>query len=112
MYFYTTLHNSDTYRAAHGEVVALEEVGPASLLVHDAARPTRGQTQTLAGQLDATVLTFGHVDGTEQRLDDRPTARSVPQTWDRNTAFKHPEAFELRHGGDGDHHYNQYTSNV
>lgn len=70
------------YRTSHGELVTLEEAGPASLLVHDAARPTRGQTQGLAGQLHPTVLTFGHVDAAEQRLDDRPTARSVPQTWD------------------------------
>lgn len=58
------------YRTAHRELVTFEEVGPASLLVHDAARPTCRQTQALAGQLNSTVLTFGHVDGTEQRLDD------------------------------------------
>lgn len=68
-----------THRAAHGELFTLEEAGPASFLVHDAARPACSQTQALAGQLYAAVLTFWHVDGAEQRLDDRPTARSVPQ---------------------------------
>lgn len=75
-----TACNTEAYRTANRELVTFEEVGPASLLVHDATRPTRRQTQALAGQLHFTVLTFGHVDGTEQRLDDRPTARSVPQT--------------------------------
>lgn len=74
-----TEKESEAYQTADWEFVTLEEAGPASLLVHDAARPTRGQTQALAGQLDPTVLTLGHVDGTEQRLDDGPTARSVPQ---------------------------------
>lgn len=75
-----TFLNTEAYRTAHRELVTFEEVRPASLLVHDATWPTCRQTQTLAGQLNSTVLTFGHVDGTEQRLDDRPTARSVPQT--------------------------------
>lgn len=51
-------------------MITFEEVGPASLLVHDAAGPTCGRTQTLAGQLHSTILTFGHVDGTEQGLDN------------------------------------------
>lgn len=78
--YHTELHNNEAYRTAHREFVTFEEAGPASLLVHDATWSTCSQTQALAGQLDSTVLTFGHVDGTEQRLDDRPTARSVPQT--------------------------------
>lgn len=62
-------------------MVALEEVGPASLTVHDSARLPCGCTQALAGQLNLAILAFGHVDGAEQRLDDGPAAWSVPQTW-------------------------------
>lgn len=62
-------------------MVALEEAGPASLPVHDAARLPRGRTQALAGQLHSAVLALGHVDGTEQRLDDGPAAWSIPQAW-------------------------------
>lgn len=64
-------------------MVTLEEVGPASLPVHDGARLPCGRTQALAGQLNLAVLAFGHVDGAEQRLDDGPAARSVAQTWVR-----------------------------
>lgn len=67
-----------SYRTADREMVAFEEVWPPSLLFHDATRPASGQTQALAGQFHSTILTLGHVDGTEQRLDDRPTPRSVP----------------------------------
>lgn len=74
--------DGEAYRTALGEFVTLEEAGPAPFLVHDATWSTRSQAQALAGQLHPTVLTFGHVDGTEQRLDDGPTAGSVPQTWD------------------------------
>lgn len=75
-----TFHYNEAYRAAHWELVTGKEAGPAPLLVHDAAGPACGQTQALTGQLHSAVLTFGHVDGTEQRLDDRPAARSVTQT--------------------------------
>lgn len=61
---------ASSHRTAHGKLVTLEEVGPASLLVHDAAGPPCGQTQALAGQFHTPVLAFGHVDGAEQRLDD------------------------------------------
>lgn len=61
-------------------MVTFEKVWPPSLLFHNATWPTRRQTQALAGQLHSTVLTFGHVDGAQQRLDDRPTPRGVPQT--------------------------------
>lgn len=64
-------------------MVTLEKVGPASLPVHDSARLPCGRTQALAGQLNLSILAFGHVDGTKQRLDDGPAARSVPQTWVR-----------------------------
>lgn len=68
---------SQTYRTSNRKFVTSEEVGPASLPVHDAARPTCGHTQALAGQLHLTILTFGHVDSTQQWLNDGPTARSV-----------------------------------
>lgn len=64
-------------------MVTLEEVGPASLPVHDGARLPCGRTQALARQLNLAILAFGHVDGAEQRLDDGPAAWSVPQTWVR-----------------------------
>lgn len=79
----TAQSSSSSYRTAHRELVTFEEAWPASLLVHDATRPTRRRTQALAGQLDSTVLTFGHVNGTKQRLDDRPAARSISQTWSK-----------------------------
>lgn len=59
-------------------MVTFEEVWPAPLLVDDATWAARRQTQALAGQLHSAVLAFGHVDGAEQRLDDRPAAGSVP----------------------------------
>lgn len=62
-------------------MVTLEEVGPASLSVHNGARLPCGRTKALAGQLNLAILTFGHVDGAEKRLNDGPAAWRISQTW-------------------------------
>lgn len=71
------------YRAALREAVrsALEEVGPAALALHDGAGCTCGLAQGLTGQLHLPILTFGHVDGAQQRLDHVPAARRIAQPW-------------------------------
>lgn len=72
------INYNNTYQTANREMVTFEEVWPPSLLFHDTTWPTSRQTQALAWQFHSTILTFGHVDGTEQWLDDRPTPRSIP----------------------------------
>lgn len=64
------LSYNNTYQTANREMVTFEEAWPSSLLFHDTTWPPSRQTQALAWQFDATILTFGHVDGTEQGLDD------------------------------------------
>lgn len=62
-------------------VFTLEEVGPAPLPLHNTARFACSLAQVLAGQFDLSILTLWHVNGTEQRLNDGPTARSISQPW-------------------------------
>lgn len=71
------------YRAALRESVrsALEEVRPAALALHDGAGCTCGLAQGLTGQLHLPILTLGHVDSTQQRLDHVPAARRIAQAW-------------------------------
>lgn len=67
------------YRASLREAVrrALEEVGPATLALHDGAGRTGGLAEGLAGQLHLAIFALGHVDGAEQGLDDIPAAWGV-----------------------------------
>lgn len=73
-----------TYLATLRELLlifALEEVGPAPLPLHNTAWIACSLAQVLAGQFDLSILTLWHVNGTQQWLNDGPTARSISQPW-------------------------------
>ena len=66
-------------------VVTLEKAGPAPLLLHYATWLASRLAQHLTGQLHLSIVAFGHVHGTQQRLNDSPASWGVAQTWCRFT---------------------------